>query len=519
MSNYGVIKDLFNHYLELLKSNNLEFFKNLDYYFDKLPRTNINIKNLDFVRKLHWMEVCNKFKNPYNPEATSKIIEYLNEDVIPGIKRIWYSIYNSRVDLKEAFPDIRNNEEARKKFIKWVFDSAKREYNLHDIFLESSNLNKVLLKENIGVNLFGYFTIDIGMTIGAKRYLNLLKLLGIPYVIINVPAGFHKQSINNFLKFNKWFAKKPIYSINIIVVNADQIDVVNEIYNYRGNTSYTIAEWAWEIENYFPFDKSYDYVDEIWYPSDFVVNTISKFAKKPVKKIPLFQIPDWNKILPKDEVRSQLGLSNNDYVFLFSFDFYSSFHRKNPDGVIKAFKNAFPKNIKNVKLILKTSHGEYFPKEFNYIKNISSDDERIIIIDNIFTRDEYISLLNACDAFISLHRSEGLGYNILEAMLLAKPVIATKYGGNLEFCIEQTSLLVDYVITEIKEDFGPYKKGCLWAEPDLDKASFFMQYLYENKDFGKELGLKAKQHLSEMYSKNLVEWMVIFRDIFNKIYK
>ena len=49
-----------------------------------------------------------------------------------------------------------------------------------------------------------------------------------------------------------------------------------------------------------------------------------------------------------------------------------------------------------------------------------------------------------CDCYVSLHRSEGLGLTMAEAMALGKPVIATGYSGNLHFMTPENSYLVDF---------------------------------------------------------------------------
>ena len=517
ISRFPHLKELFELYYRELE-NNSNYFISKDYYFGKLPCTDIRIH--DTVRRVYGKEIAEKVENPWNPVNVNNIIDKLNEEIVPGVSKIWYSIYVNREDLKKAFPNIENYDKSRKEFINWVFHSIKREYNMHDIFIDYKQELDEFIKCGFGVNLFGYFNLTIGMTAGAKRYLNILKLLGIPFSLVNIEAVSHAQNIaRDYSGIKKWIVKVPIYKLNIMVINADMFKQVYEMFSlekYRNN-QYIIAKWAWELQDYFPFKDSFNYVDEVWFPTEFVVNTIKKHSTKPVKKIPLVHIPDWKKILPTNEVRKKIGLDINDFAFLFAFDFYSSFERKNPDGVIKAFIQAFPRTIKDVKLIIKSQHGYRFPDKLSYLKELSRNDERIIIIDQPMTQDEYASLLNSCDVFVSLHRSEGIGYNLIEAMLLAKPVIATAYGGNLEFCNSANSLLVDYVPTEIKEDFGPYKKGLMWAEPNIDKASEYMLNLYLDRKFTRELGLIGREYILSMHRRNIIECIDIFKEVFIKI--
>jgi len=117
---------------------------------------------------------------------------------------------------------------------------------------------------------------------------------------------------------------------------------------------------------------------------------------------------------------------------------------------------------------------------------------RVIVIDRVFSTDETISLMDACDAYISLHRSEGLGLTMAEAMLLAKPVIATGYSGNLDFMNPTNSLLVDYQLVEIDEGIPPYGRGLVWAQPSEPHAARLMRQVWENPEFARELGARAR---------------------------
>src|SRR5436305_7216483 len=122
--------------------------------------------------------------------------------------------------------------------------------------------------------------------------------------------------------------------------------------------------------------------------------------------------------------------------------------RKNPLGLFAAFAQAFRRDDKAV-LVLKVSRGRRYPREF---ARLTAAARKIgaIVIDEILPRDEANGLLAACDCYVSLHRSEGLGLTLAEAMLLGKPVIATNYSGNLDFMTPATSRLVDYRLVPLK---------------------------------------------------------------------
>ena len=110
------------------------------------------------------------------------------------------------------------------------------------------------------------------------------------------------------------------------------------------------------------------------------------------------------------------------------------------------------------------------------------------IVDQVLSREELNALIGVADCYISLHRSEGFGITMAEAMSLEKPVIATGFSGNTDFMTASNSFLVNYELVEIEQDHGPYKKGWLWAEPDVNHAAEFMRKVYENKALAKRIG-------------------------------
>src|SRR5439155_14898863 len=96
-------------------------------------------------------------------------------------------------------------------------------------------------------------------------------------------------------------------------------------------------------------------------------------------------------------------------------------------------------------------------------------------------REELNSLYDLSDAYVSLHRAEGYGLTLLEAMRFGKPAIATAYGGNVDFMTEDNTYLVRSKMAEVRADWGPYKKGWAWAEPDLEHAAALMLDVYQNR--------------------------------------
>src|SRR5262249_23746268 len=126
--------------------------------------------------------------------------------------------------------------------------------------------------------------------------------------------------------------------------------------------------------------------------------------------------------------------------------------------------------------------------------------EEVILVDRVLSRAETLMLMNSADCYVSLHRSEGVGLTLAEAMLLGKPVIATAYSGNLDFMNRGNSLLVDYRRTRLEEDAWPYPKGSVWAEPSIEHAAELMRWVIEHPAEANALGEQARRDLRELMS-------------------
>jgi glycosyltransferase involved in cell wall biosynthesis len=256
----------------------------------------------------------------------------------------------------------------------------------------------------------------------------------------------------------------------------------------RAPRTFRIGYWYWELDT---IPESWlnqrKLIDEVWAATDFVANALRPRCGSRVHKMfPGIQLGRF-----QTRPRSYFGLPDKDeFTFLFVFHLMSVMERKNPLGLIRAFKQAFQVN-EPVRLILKTSFGDRHPGPLQELYSAAGG-SNIAVIDRIFSQDETLSLIDACDAYISLHRSEGLGLTMAEAMLLGKPVIATRYSGNVEFMDDTNSLLVDYRLVQLGRTIPPYDADAHWAEPSVSHAAHLMRQVYENRIWAAELGSKAK---------------------------
>jgi len=358
--------------------------------------------------------------------------------------------------------------------------------------------------ETAGVNLAGYFTTESGVGEGVRLMARALSTTSMPHVFINFEKSYNLRRGDR--TFDNFATQNP-FAINLIHVNADQVPVFAETYGkdfFAGR--YNIGFWLWELPD-FPGDWSdrFGYFDEIWTPSAFGAEAIARVSPIPTVKMPL-------PVLGREGDgfgRSHYGLPDDKFVFLFMFDFMSVFERKNPLAVIQAFNQAFRPGD-NVMLVLKCSNAEADPQNASRLREAARHDS-IRLIEGYLSREEIASLTRACDTYVSLHRSEGFGLTMAEAMSLGKPVVATAYSANMDFMTVSNSLPVRYRLVELEKDEGPYRKGSHWADPHIGHAAELMRWIFEHREAAAQIGQQAREDIARLLSPEAVGKLVRIR--------
>lgn len=183
----------------------------------------------------------------------------------------------------------------------------------------------------------------------------------------------------------------------------------------------------------------------------------------------------------------------------------SDINRKNPLGAIDCFHRAFgPDN--DATLIVKVNNSSWmgcFAAHMAELRARAERDPRVILIDDVLSYRDVLSLYASADVFVSLHRAEGFGHPTAEAMTLGKPVISTAWSGNMDYMTERNACLVGYSLVPVRGSTQPaYSRGNIgagarWAEPDLDEAADWMRRLAEDADLRERIGKQAALDMSE----------------------
>jgi len=359
-------------------------------------------------------------------------------------------------------------------------------------------------EERLGVNVVGYLRDETGVGESARATMRALHHRDFPLAWTMVKSHTARKNDQSVLHLPQGHP----YDINLLYVNADQmVTVYNELGPEFFADKYNIGYWAWELER-FPeeWHDRFRYLDEVWVGSRFVQNTLAHVSPIPIviMGVGMDRQPTFN------VTRSMLGLPEDKLVFLFAFDMLSIIERKNPWGVIEAYQRAFGPDFGDTALVIKVTKLDQFPEHREPLEQAVASVSGILI-DGYLDRSELDGLFNACDVYVSLHRSEGFGMTIAEAMSLGKPVIATDYAGNTDYMNVSNSYPVEYRLIELEQDYGPYKKGQVWADPDLNHAAAQMRRVFENYDEALRKGKRAADDIKHRYGSEAMARKIIER--------
>lgn len=290
--------------------------------------------------------------------------------------------------------------------------------------------------------------------------------------------------------------------VNLFGVNGDEaarvIDQLGQAAFARG---YNIAYPAWELARYpSAWTQVLQRFDEVWAPSVFVQQALEAALGKPVLHMPLPVDLRLSSFLG----RRRFGIPEDAFVALFFFDFSSFAERKNPDAVLEAFERLVERRPEaDLFCVIKSrggAPGEALERQARLQARLARLGGRAQAIYGDLADNEIKNLVRVSDVFVSLHRSEGFGRGMAEAMALGRPAIATGWSGNLDFMVPGTGLLVDYELVPVAPGAYPHGEGQVWAEASAEHASHLLEQLMDNPAEARAMGARGRAHIAEHYS-------------------
>ena len=419
-----------------------------------------------------------------------------------GLPRYAEAVFNDRHDLQHLFHEVNGGD--LEQFNMWVRRQGRAErlefgmFGYLDAVDAVANTDSVALvssegRKKNGVDVVGYLQAELGVGEAGRLLVNALRANDLEVGTVNCSMTQSRQ--NHPFKVDN----KASHSAVVMAVNADQLDVVRHSLGVKFfKDRDVIGQWFWELsEPPKSYRHAFDLVREVWAPTQFIQESLETMAPDHVDIVHM-PLPIMTPEIDLSLNKQSFGLDNR-FAFLFTFDFLSVLKRKNPIGLVEAFCDAFSPNEGPV-LILKSINGSKRMIEFEKLKWACRGRTDIIVIDEYFDAMKSASLMAVTDCYVSLHRSEGLGLTMAEAMALGKPVIATGYSGNMDFMSEENSVLVPWTLVPVGKDAESYPSDAMWAEPNLKAASVAMRRVCEDPEFALNLGAKAQRHITENFS-------------------
>lgn len=353
-----------------------------------------------------------------------------------------------------------------------------------------------------GVNLIGPLDRISGLGTSARGYLEGLRLAGVHRLgTCARPQDFPRQSsISHPLNLPPFIDKARI---NIVHMNADTLPTLLEqagesLFRDR----YNIAVWYWELPTLRPeWQVWMKHFHEFWAPTPFIADTLRRSTDKRVTLLP----PYLTYLQHLQRTTAPRAPHRN---FVYCFDTNSVLERKNPRALLEAFQRACPVNgpHKDVTLTLKITYPDHSAPEVQQLYKACEGDRRIRIIDRLLTEAELFELIGTATAYVSPHRSEGLGLTVVEAMASGVPVIALPVGGLSSFVSSDTALPISYRLMELARDHFPYPQGFVWADPDLDSLTENLRRALERPEEAAPRSQVAKRQVMDYFcSSQLIE--------------
>jgi glycosyltransferase involved in cell wall biosynthesis/SAM-dependent methyltransferase len=453
-------------------------------------------------------ELC---ESPFTEAGAEAFMAWLaapEPDGPPGVSRVLAEIYRGRPDLQAAYTDLEGDPSG---LIAWAAAAgaseepvlgrlaASRPQQAAPPAPQSEEAPAAQPAEHParaplwGVNVVGYFRSELGTGEAARQIIGALDVAGVPVLPLHGRTIPLNRQGHQFTYLDHTAARYPV---NLICMNADMLGEFAEQAGPRFFAGrHSIGVWFWEVEE-FPaaWHSAFDHVDELWLPTEHIIHAVGAASTVPVVKITLpVQMPPVGYA-----TREELELPEG-HMFLFSFDHHSVFERKNPLAVIDAYTRAFDPGDGAV-LVIKSINADSAPRDHARLLQAAGGRPDVHVIDGYLSAAGRDMLVASCDCYVSLHRAEGFGLTMAEAMYLGKPVIATGYSGNLDFMTGQNSFLVEHRMVPIGPNAAPYPADAQWAEPDVGQAASLMREVFDSPEHAAERARRGAESIRRTHS-------------------
>ena len=412
----------------------------------------------------------------------------------------------------EAISEVFDAEKFTRHLMRKGFDLKRLRYNTFDIHgnrFEAARFPPATTprEERIPIQIIGPFAKSSGLGQASRLSVETLKAAGYEPNVVDfdldnpAPVGMNTKE----LAFD---APKPA-KVNLIHLNGETLPMALAYLPDVYNGAYNIGYYFWELSR--PAEAqnlSFELCDEIWVATEYGVSIYKPvMGERPVTNVGMAveEVPDPGREASRAWLSERLPVGPDTFVFLAAFDSFSFVERKNPHGVVAAFQAAFGED-EDVMLLLKTHNRDFVDdphqtRRWDRLLEIAAADPRIVIMNETLRYRDLMKLKRGTDCYVSLHRSEGWGFGLIEAMSIGVPVLTTGYSGNMDFTRPEHSWLVDYTLIEPKPGEYIFVDGDqVWADPKLESAVEMMRAVRADPRERQRRADKAKEFVAKNFS-------------------
>lgn len=422
----------------------------------------------------------------------------------PDVGRYWYALWQDRADLRQAFPDPAGDDLLR--FREWA--DARHAYEGTSPMVRSRPPSSAARwtdagRRADGIDVVGYFGSEMSLSNVADRMVAALDAVGVAHrtaALHRTGSPRREHAVDDTLA----------HGTVVLVANHDQVGPVLAEHGQVLGDRRLIGFWHWDVEHVpDAVAARMRHFDQIWVLNEYTERTLSAVpGAPPVRSLPL-PVPE---PVVSSASRSDLGLPSGRPLVVVTFDHLSVTERKNPIGAIEAFRRAVPEpSDDGPLLVVKTMNADQRWIEHERVLIAAMDRPDVLVVDRVLPKADQMALVAHADVMLSLHRAEGLGLHLVEAMWLGTPTIATRYSGNLSFMDDENSLLVDATLVPVERGEGFFPPEATWADPDLDQAASHLRRLLDDESLRRRLAAAGRDRMErqpsfEQIGRTIAEW-------------
>ena len=345
----------------------------------------------------------------------------------------------------------------------------------------------------------GYPFLPIGMGEHARSTYRALVAAGVEARLVDVADRTATPDPDLEAGFREAVTDLPAGATALYCVNGDVASHVVKALGPRAAGGFRIIYPAWELARYpRAWVPAIEIFDEVWAPSQFIREAIAGVTDRPVIHMPLAVELKMSGFLG----RRWFGIPEDAFTALFFFDFDSYAERKNPGAVLDAFERLAARRPEaDLHCVIKTRGARRDDPAFRDLDaRVEALGSRAQLISGDLGDNEIKNLVRNCDVFVSLHRAEGFGRGMAEAMALGRVAVATGYSGNLDFMAPDISRRVDYQLIPVRPGTYPQGDGQVWADASPTHACDLLEALMDDPAGTRALGRRARANIRENFS-------------------